>query len=166
MPGEGAVRVLRAGASDGAHLLTASMHLRQPLEAVFSFFSDADNLGKITPPELSFRVVSKTPIQMDEGCLIDYELRLLGFPLRWRTLIAYWSPPHGFVDEQLRGPYREWVHIHRFREDGNGASRTEDRVRFRLPPKPLGEVAFPLVSAQLRRIFRYRQKRIRQLLQG
>ncbi len=166
MPREGVVRVIRAGASDGAHQLRASMHLRQPVEAVFSFFSDAENLGRITPPELGFRVMSQRPIQMDEGCLIDYKLRLFGFPMRWRTLIAFWSPPHGFVDEQLRGPYREWVHVHRFLEDGNGASRIEDEVRFRLPSKPLGETAFPLVSAQLRRIFHYRQKRIRQLLKS
>lgn len=166
MSREGVVRVIRAGASDGAHLLTASMHLRQSLDAVFRFFSDAENLGKITPPELSFRVLSERPIQMGQGCLIDYKLRLFGLPLRWRTLIAVWSPPHGFVDEQLRGPYREWVHIHRFREDGKDGSRIDDYVRFRLPPKPLGEAAFPLVSAQLRRIFRYRQRRIGQLLEG
>jgi ligand-binding SRPBCC domain-containing protein len=56
---------------------------------------------------------------MQEGTLIDYKLRLFGVPLRWRARISSWEPPTGFVDEQVRGPYRLWRHTHRLREDGD-----------------------------------------------
>lgn len=145
------------------HFLNTSMHLPLPIEEVFRFFGDAENLERITPPELGFKIVTPKPIRMEEGSLIDYRLKLFVIPFRWQSLISCWEPPHRFVDEQLRGPYREWVHTHRF-EAVEGGTRITDEVRYRLPVWPLGEIATPLVRLQLDRIFRYRQKSIKKHL--
>lgn len=103
---------------------------------------------------------------MHEGTVIDYGLRLFGFPLRWQALISYWEPPIGFVDEQLRGPYYVWEHTHRFRDDGGGATIVEDVVRYGLPLAPLGEIFHPLVRLQLEQIFRFRRSAVRNSLLG
>lgn len=149
--------------SPGEHLLTAETLIPRPRPEVFDFFAAAENLERITPPELNFQIRSPLPIRMEAGALIEYRLRLFGLPFRWRTRISQWDPGVSFVDEQLEGPYALWEHTHRFR-DAVGGTLVSDEVRYRLPFFPFGEIAYPLVRLQLRRIFSFRARRLRELL--
>jgi nitrate reductase alpha subunit len=53
-----------------------------------------------------------------DGAIIDYKIRIRGFPVRWKTEITAWEPPFRFVDEQRKGPYRQWIHEHRMEKYG------------------------------------------------
>lgn len=143
--------------------LSQTMDTECPLEEVFKFFSRAENLELITPSELNFRILTPLPISMRRGTLIDYEIRLYGFPMKWQTEITGWDPPHSFTDKQLRGPYKQWIHTHRFTELGPGLTRIEDEVKYRLPFEPFGLAAFPLVKRQLDYIFAFRKEKIAQI---
>jgi ligand-binding SRPBCC domain-containing protein len=120
---------------------------------LFPFFADAINLDAITPPWLHFHIVTPPPIAMREGALIDYRLRMHGIPLRWRTRINAWQPPHRFVDEQIRGPFRQWIHEHTF-EASAGGTLARDVVRYAVPFDSIAHRW--LVRPDVERIFQYR----------
>jgi ligand-binding SRPBCC domain-containing protein len=145
------------------HQLHTTLDLPLPIDDVFAFFAEAGNLERITPPELRFEIVTPLPIEMKRGTLLEYRLGLFGIPFRWRTEIAAWDPPHGFVDVQLSGPYSVWEHTHVFIPTEAG-TLIDDRVYYRLPLSPLGDVAYALVRRQLARIFAYRQDAVREAL--
>lgn len=147
----------------GDHVFAVSGFVPRPRDEVFEFFSNAANLEAITPPQLRFRITTSGPISMGVGTLIGYRLSLFGIPFGWKTRIAAWEPNRCFVDEQLKGPYAKWEHTHSF-HDADGGTRVEDSVLYRLPLYPLGEIALPVIRLQLKHIFDYRTKRIRELL--
>jgi ligand-binding SRPBCC domain-containing protein len=137
------------------HLFESKLLLPCPRDEVFSFFADATNLEAITPPWLRFGILSPLPITMQAGVLIDYRLRLHGWPIRWRTRISVWEPPFCFVDEQLRGPYRLWVHRHTFEETNDG-TLCSDVVRYAVPGGGLINALF--VRREVEKIFAYRTR--------
>jgi ligand-binding SRPBCC domain-containing protein len=147
----------------GLHLLERQQLVPRPRDQVFAFFADAHNLERLTPPFLHFEILTPAPIEMRPGTLIDYRLSLFGVPLRWRTEIEAFEPGVGFVDLQLRGPYRRWHHTHTF-ADAPGGTLVGDRVEYALPFGPLGELARALVvRRQLDAIFDHRREVIGRL---
>ena len=127
-------------------------------DEVFSFFSEAHNLERITPPFLKFHILTPGPIVMRAGTLIEYELTLHGLRMRWKTLIEEFVEGEYFVDVQLKGPYKVWRHRHGF-EDADGGTRMTDRVDYELPFGPLGQLArWLFVRRQVEGIFDYRNE--------
>jgi ligand-binding SRPBCC domain-containing protein len=140
------------------HVLERTQVVPVELDEAFAFFAEARNLERITPPWLRFEIVS-APEQLGCGAVLRYRLRLFGVPIRWRTEIVEWTPPHGFVDVQRRGPYRLWEHAHRLRAV-DGGTEIYDHVRYRLFGGPVGSLAQPLVRRWLDAIFDYRAERV------
>jgi ligand-binding SRPBCC domain-containing protein len=146
------------------YVLTRESVLDLPRAQVFEFFADAANLERITPPQLNFHIVTPQPIDIKKDSLIDYKLTLRGFPLKWRTRISGWNPPFDFVDEQISGPYKQWIHEHTFTQLPGGGTGIKDVVRYRLPLEPLGDLMHFLVRRELDRIFDFRQKAVERIL--
>jgi ligand-binding SRPBCC domain-containing protein len=140
------------------HVLERVQILPRPREEVFAFFADARNLERLTPGFLNFSILTPTPIDIGEGALIDYRIRLFGVPLNWRTRIDVYEPGVRFVDRQLSGPYRTWIHLHEFSDhDGGRATKMLDRVEYEVGFGPFGRIARELIVRRtLERIFDYR----------
>jgi ligand-binding SRPBCC domain-containing protein len=137
--------------------------VRRPVSEVFAFFSRPENLERLTPKTLGFRILTPSPIAMKEGAVIDYAIRIVGVPVRWTTLIALYEPPHRFIDIQQKGPYASWHHTHTFAETPDGTLIT-DEVRYAMPYGLLGRIAHTLfVARQLAYIFRERSYTIEEI---
>ena len=141
-------------------VLHRELWLPHPRDMIFPFFAEARNLEALTPPWLHFEILNSDPIVMRTGTRIDYKLRLHGLPLRWQSEITVWDPPHRFVDEQRRGPYRRWIHEHRF-EEHEGGTRCVDHVSYSVVGGVLVEKFF--VRRDLERVFAFRQTRLAEL---
>jgi len=139
-------------------LLERSQVVPGSLPEVFAFFKRPENLERLTPPWLNFKILGSTDAEVREGTRIRYRLRLMGIPLRWESRIARFEENVLFVDEQLTGPYRRWVHLHTFRAVPRGVE-VGDRVEYALPFGFLGTLAHAVaVRRQLRTIFAYRER--------
>lgn len=133
------------------------------LDEVFRFFSEAGNLELLTPQWLRFQILTPLPISMFPGTLINYRLHWHGIPMRWRTEITVWQPPHAFEDVQLKGPYKLWRHIHRF-EAVDGGTLILDRVEYLLPFGAVGRMVHAFsVRRNVQSIFEFREQKVEQI---
>ena len=70
-----------------------------------------------------------------------------GVPLRMTSRITAMDKPDYFVDEQVRGPFRSFRHVHEFTNDAAGTLMV-DRIEFTAPFGPLGRLAEKLFLAR------------------
>lgn len=149
---------LLASEIKGEKIFQSWQYLPQKREEIFPFFSQARNLGEITPSQLEFKILKVDPEPIQEGSVINYRLKIHGVPVHWQTKILSWQPGVQFVDTQEKGPYSLWHHTHTFESLGEGTLMT-DRVRYKLPLGSLGNLlAGWLVRKDIESIFKYRRK--------
>ena len=153
------------------HVLERRLWLPHPRERVFAFFADALNIARVNPPSTRPRWLAPPP-PLSAGAVLDFSVRVLGVPVRWRVFVREFDAPYRFVDVQLWGPFARWEHRHRFLEEpAPGAAAgaplgtlMEDRVTYRLPLAGLGRLAHALgAGRQITRLFDYREERLREL---
>jgi ligand-binding SRPBCC domain-containing protein len=145
------------------HTLIRKTIIKRPLEEVFLFFSKAENLNLLTPPELSFKILTPLPIKMQAGTLIDYRIKLNGIPFKWRTEISTWKVNECFVDQQLKGPYKIWHHTHSFTAVNEGTLMV-DEVKYLSPGwilEPLIDKLF--IKKKVEGIFDYRNSKLKEI---
>ncbi|MEM7645959.1 MAG: TIGR01777 family oxidoreductase [Pseudomonadota bacterium] len=127
-------------------------------EEVFPFFAEAKNLEQIPPPSLNFHILDSSTEKIQLNTIFNYKLKIDGIPVRWRTLIKAWDPPHFFADNQEKGPYRKWYHEHYFKDLAGGTLMT-DQVDLEIPLGWLGYGAASWkVLRDVKNIFRYRRE--------
>lgn len=148
----------------GIYFLEAKQEIPVSRSKAWDYFSRPANLNELTPPDMNFRIVSKTTEEMYAGQIITYRIRLMpGFVSTWVTEITQVTDSRYFIDEQRKGPYRMWHHEHRFEETG-GSTLMTDRLVFIPPFGIIGDILFRMLFLKsVRRIFTYRQQKLMQI---
>jgi len=138
------------------------------LQDAWSFFSRAENLARITPDYMKFKIVHASGDgNMFPGQIIRYRLYLFPLvPWQWTTEITSVDEPYSFVDEQLSGPYAFWQHRHNFAKVDGGVEMS-DEVNYAVPFGFIGRIANRLlIRRQLNRIFDYRHDVLAKIFTG
>jgi ligand-binding SRPBCC domain-containing protein len=171
------------------HTFEARQWLPYPIEVVFAFFANPENLPRLMPgwqkariEEANFAAPPPRPAPADpsfrlRGIAAGQGTRMIvsfrPFPLSpirvpWEAEIDQFAWNDHFCDTQLRGPFAFWHHCHRVAteiRDGMAGTLLRDQLEYELPLGPLGELAHTIaVAHQIRRIFEFRQKRTAELL--
>lgn len=147
--------------------LTREIILPAPIDSVFAFFSNARNLERITPPWLHFRILSQSTPEIGEGTIFRYRLRIHGVPVFWTSRIERWKKNEAFIDTQLKGPYRTWIHLHTFEPHASGGTRMTDTVDYEPLFGRFGELLVGFwVTKQVEEIFDYRARVISEIFQS
>jgi uncharacterized protein (TIGR01777 family) len=140
--------------------------INKPPYEVFDFFSDEKNLEKITPPFLNFKVLGKDTENIQEGTKINYKLKVHGITIKWISKIYHFEKNKQFIDEQIKGPYKKWIHTHSFYSLKKG-TLIRDKVEYKVPFGSIGKLLVSrIIAKDLHNIFNYRKKVINKQFKG
>ncbi len=140
--------------------------IEAPIADVFAFHRDTRNakrIGHWAQPILGV----EGDFPLDEGDEVVLRVLVLPVPVpqRWRVRVRTLQEPSLLVDETLDGPFRTFVHEHRFTDLGDGRTLMTDHIEYELPFGALGRLADALVVRRLMRpTFAHRQRRTQELL--
>jgi ligand-binding SRPBCC domain-containing protein len=150
--------------------------VRAPFEDVWSFHSKVSGLEALTPDFMHLDVEEVVgpdgeadPEILDAGSAITMSMQPFGVGprQRWTSRITDREESPGaamFRDVMEGGPFRRWVHTHRFFADGD-ETVVSDRVSYRLPLGPLGDAVGPLAVVGFEPMFRGRHRETKRLLE-
>ena len=131
--------------------------IEKKLEEIFPFFTKPENLSLLTPSWLKFTIKNKSAEDMGENAEFTYTIKYHNIPMFWKTRITKYESPHVFVDEQLSGPYKKWIHTHTFEARGN-STVIYDKVEYDLYGWFLKSIVHKLfVEKSVKKIFGYRK---------
>jgi uncharacterized protein (TIGR01777 family) len=131
-----------------------------PVDEVFAWHTRPGAMERLTPPWESLQVVDRSG-GMQDGGTVTLRFRRGPVPITWTVKHTAFETGVLFRDEQVEGPFKRWVHTHRFQAEGADRCRLVDEVEWEVPLGPLGEIfAGWAVESDLRRLFRFRHDRL------
>lgn len=138
-------------------------NVKAPIERVAAFHRRSANMAAITPPPIIVQI-HHAPEEIQEGTDMEFTLWLGPLPIRWLARMEQVSR-QGFVDRQLKGPFRQWVHDHRFESIDEANTRVIDSITFALRPHLLLGPVGLVLRIGLPFLFAFRAWRTRRLLE-
>lgn len=145
--------------------ITDELLIPIPLDEAWDFFTNPRNLAKLTPKEMNFRhVFEPDEERVYKGMYLVYKVSpLAGIPLTWVTEITEVLPRKRFVDDQIKGPFARWHHIHEFEARGD-KTLIRDILYYQMPLGFLGDMAHSFFARkQVAQIFTFRKQRMKEI---
>lgn len=139
-----------------ATYLHTSLLASATAQELFAWHLAPGALDRLIPPASGVRIVHRAPLT--EGSEVELSVPVGPFRRRWLARHSEVQAPHGFVDQEISGPFPAWRHEHRFADVADGAQLT-DAVTYTPPGGPFSGVVDLVVARDLRRTFSWRHDR-------
>ncbi|MES2766349.1 MAG: SRPBCC family protein [Bacteroidota bacterium] len=146
------------------HTYTRTVEIAAPIESVFHFHNDPQNLLKISPPGINVKIEHSEPTAL--GAKIILKVSQFGIiKMLWKMQFTEYEPPFRMTDEMLSGPFKTWIQ-RRELSFKNGKTFLNDSLDYELPFGFLGNIANALVVKYIiKNMFEYRQRKTKELLE-
>ena len=133
-------------------------------DVLWEFMSNPNNLEKLTPEWMLFKITSKPEKDMYAGMIISYKVTpILKIPMNWVTEITHVNKGLLFIDEQRFGPYKFWHHQHVFENHPKGVLM-KDIITYAPPFSLFGAIANNLIiKKKIKNIFDFRESEINKI---
>lgn len=119
-------------------------------------------LRRLLPPWDSARVVSGSGPEehLEKGARTVLRVGVGPLGIDWTAEIADVQADRTFfIDRQVSGPFKSWVHRHEVASTGRSESTLTDRIAYELPLGPLGRMfGGGMVRTKLERMFAWRHR--------
>ncbi len=138
------------------HVFLRSTPVQTSAQTLFDWHEAPGAFQRLTPPGEPVRVLKQVG-GIRDGAQVSVRVGRWPFSLRWDLEHRDYRQGESFADQQVRGPFRSWRHVHRMVATGPDSCILEDRIEYALPFGVLGDLAARLIVApKLRRLFDFR----------
>jgi ligand-binding SRPBCC domain-containing protein len=135
------------------------------VDKVWEFYTHIEHLKMITPREAKLKVIEFTGKRFIQGTQFWIRGRFLLFPIEWHSVIKSITP-YEYTDEMLSGPFKRWVHVHKFHYNVElNQTDVVDEVGFELPYGIIGKLLDGFAIYELKKVFEFRKKTTIEMLE-
>ena len=128
-----------------------------PVEKVWQFHERQDILDILTPPWQPVKVIRREG-GLGVGAISEFRIMLLVIPVHWLAEHIQCQTNEVFVDTQVSGPMKSWLHRHQFVSE-EGKTKLIDSIEYEIPGGWLAEFILGWwVNSRLKDMFRYRHE--------
>jgi len=140
-------------------------YIDAPIEKVFEFHLNLNNLLKISPSEANLQIFHM-PDKLVEGAKVGLFVKIGPVTTTMETVVEEIDPPWKFVDRQVGGFFGKWVHTHLFEKITQKKTKLTDIIDYSLPLGMLANLlGGGIVEKKIAKIFKHRAHMTKKLLE-
>lgn len=146
-------------------IIESSVVIAAPIEAVFDFHTDTDNLGLISPPWMKSKLIRESG--SGEGKMLELQVMQYNiFPSKWIVKIEEFDRPFRITDLMISGPMKYFRHSRTFSQPCASLTQMVDHLEYEVPFGFIGKIADNIsIKKMMEQMFEYRHQKTKEILE-
>ncbi len=137
-----------------------SMELNCDVNIVFNWHTRSGALERLNPPWEKVKIFCQEGIY--EGSVTKMKVYEGVIGIIWISKHIIFIKNKLFVDEQIKGPFKIWIHSHIFKKTEIDKCKVTDQIKYKMKFKPISNLAEKRIDNKINKMFRYRHRILKQ----